>query len=85
MNLHTPSRRVTSVERQAICRSHRDHETAFGAAMRAVLTRTKGRPAIHDVLALGDQWVADHVRLSASAEVLVQWDFSRPGLRTELS
>ena len=77
MNLHLPTRRPTSAQQSAVCRPYRDHDTAFVTAMGAVMSRTKGRPAIHDLLDLGDQWELDQVGLSASAEVLVRLAPSR--------
>ena len=77
MNMQLHTRRPASADRSAACRSNRDHETAFVTAMRAVMARTRGRPAIHDLLDLGEQWELGQVRLSASAEVLVRVGPSR--------
>lgn len=77
MNMQLPTRRPPSAMRSAAHRSHRDHEATFAAEMRALMARTKGRPAIRDLLDLGEQWELDQVRFSASAEVLVRLAPSR--------
>ncbi len=71
------ARRSSTAHRLCISRPQRDHESAFVTAMRTVMARTQGRPAIRDLMDLGEYWATDEVSLSASAEVLVRYEPSR--------
>ena len=66
-----PSSPRLSISRKPISRKDRDRETAFAAAMHVIMARTKGRPAIRDLMDIAE-WESELVPLSASAEVLVR-------------